>query len=101
MYQGTFEVMDPLHVLVRVWHSCFLFCAKSWSESSFECLGALVWNNIQKVRQPELDFQRFVFIALLINVMFLESFTICFQLWLAKRAKMGIHGILRTCRSQT
>jgi hypothetical protein len=100
--------MDPLHILVTVRHSSFLFCVKSWSISSFECLQTSVWNNFQKMRQLELDkyvfvdvFQRFVFIALLINVMFLESFKICFQLSLAKRAKMGICGILRTSRSWT
>ncbi len=46
-----------------------------------KCLGALMWNNFWKLRTFELDrhvfvdvFERFVFIALLINVMFLENF---------------------------
>ncbi len=100
-------MMDLLHVSVRVWHSCFLFCAKSWRESSFEGLGALVWNNFQKVRQPELDkyvfvdvFQRFVFIALLIKVMFLEYANGHFIrddifLCLGANACIGGHGVRR------
>jgi len=39
----------------------------------------------------------FVFIALLINVMFLESFTNSFQLLLATKAETKIHGVLQTC----
>jgi hypothetical protein len=36
---------DPFHVSIKVWHNCFLFFVKSWNESYFECVGALVWNN--------------------------------------------------------
>jgi hypothetical protein len=39
-------------------------------------------------------FERFIFIALLINVMFLKSFTNSFQLLLAVKTEMGIHGVL-------
>jgi pantothenate kinase len=45
-------------------------------------------------------FERFVFIALLINVMFLESFTNSFQLLLATKAETKIHDVLQTCQSQ-
>ncbi len=46
-------------------------------------------------------FERFVFIALLINVMFLESFTDSFQLLLTAKAEMKIHGVLQTCQNRT
>jgi hypothetical protein len=68
---------------------------------AFECLGTLALNNFWKVRQPNLEryvyvdvFEMFVFIALLVNVMFLKSFTNSFQLLLAAKTEMGIHGVL-------
>jgi hypothetical protein len=64
-----------------------------------QCLGVLALNNLQKVRHLELEryvfvdvFERFILIALLINVMFLKSLTNSFQLLLAM--KTGIHGVL-------
>jgi hypothetical protein len=70
---------------------------------AFECLGTLVLSKQLKFeRYVFVDvFERFAFIALLINVMFLESFTNSFQFLLATKVKTKIHGILQTCRSQT
>ncbi len=75
---------------------------------ALECLGMLASSNFRKLQQIEFErhvfvdvFKRFVIIALLINVMFLESFTNSFQLLLATKAEMKIHGVLRTCQSQT
>jgi hypothetical protein len=69
-----------LHVSIRVQQRCFLF-VNFFGTKALKCLGALMWSNFWKVRQCELDthffvdvFERFVFIALFINVMFLKNF---------------------------
>jgi len=49
-----------------------------------QCLGRFVWNNFQNVQQTKLEryvflhtFENIIFIALLMNVMFLESLNPC------------------------
>ncbi len=107
-------MMDPFHVLVRVDKALSGFLRNLVVETleclgafTLECLEVLALNNFWKVRQPKLEryvfmdvFERFFFIALLINVMFLTSLTNSFQLLLGVKTKMGIHGILQACQSQ-
>jgi hypothetical protein len=78
--------------------------ARNIATEALECLGTFASSNFRKFQQLKFEryvfvdvFERFVIIALLINVMFLESFTNSFQLLLATKIETKIHGILQTC----